>query len=86
MRWIDAQAGHAVDRSAVRAGPMTWDGEPPLDVVVPTTDQLMAELDARLASADVLRVSGREWLASDDFRREVESRIEAFRRRGGRVE
>jgi hypothetical protein len=86
MRWVDAQAGPGGDGDVAERLEMPWEGEPPLDVVVQTTAQLMAELDARLASADVLRVTGGEWLASVDFRREVEPRIEAFRRRGGRVE
>jgi hypothetical protein len=55
-------------------------------VTVPTPEQLFAELEQRLAGVQVLRVHGREWLASGDFRREVESSMEAFRRRGGRVE
>jgi hypothetical protein len=97
VRWIDAQAGAAFGDDLMRADAENledelsfldadWDGEPLLDVVVPTTAELFEELERRLRSVQVLRVTGREWLAGDDFRREVESRIEAFRRRGGRVE
>ena len=98
MRWVDARVGASGGGDATaRADPSgsgalaepseaPWTGEPPLEVVVPTRVQLLAELDARLQGAHVLRVTGSEWLASDDFRREVESRIEAFRSRGGRVE
>jgi hypothetical protein len=85
MRYVDARAGvgtgDVLDPYAV-----DWDGEPPLDIVVPTTGELFAELDRRLSGVQVLRVIGREWLSGDEFRREVESRIEAFRVRGGRVE
>jgi len=95
VRWIDAQAGAAFGddladmegmEDEVALFDATWDGEPPLDVIVPTTDELFDELERRLRSVQVLRVTGREWLAGEDFGREVESRIEAFRRRGGRVE
>lgn len=88
MQWVDARAGDGItgQERETGAGTGAWDGEPPLDVVVPTTEQLFAELERRLVDVQVLAVRGREWLASEDFRREVESRIEAFRRRGGRVE
>jgi len=88
VRWIDAQASAAADGVEPDAWipEADWDGEPPLDVVVPTAEQLFEELERRLRGVQVLRVTGREWLASDDFRSEVEARIEAFRRRGGRVE
>lgn len=84
MRWVDARAGGAAPAAAPAS--TEWAGEPPLDVVVPTREELLAELERRLTDVQVLRVSGREWLAAGDFRRDVEARIEAFRRRGGRVE
>lgn len=77
-----ADAGVA---AAARVAP-EGEGEPPLDVVAPTRAELLAELERSLAGVQVVRVGGREWLASGDFRREVEARLEAFRRRGGRVE
>jgi hypothetical protein len=87
MRWVDARSGLGSTGVTDAEGPAhMWGGEPPLDVTVPTPEQLFAELERRLAGVDVLRVKGREWLVPGDFRREVESRIEAFRRRGGRVE
>jgi hypothetical protein len=87
MRWVDARSGLAETGVTDEEGDAeVWGSEPPLDVTAPTPGQLFAELERRLAGVQVLRVSGREWLAGADFRREVESRIEAFRRRGGRVE
>ena len=88
MQWVDARSGLGAKTSADDAerAAAVWGGEPPLDVIVPTPEQLFAELEERLAGVQVLRVTGREWLASGAFRREVESRMEAFRRRGGRVE
>jgi hypothetical protein len=88
MRYVDAQAGAGLARVAhegMRHG-VGWNGEPPLDVDAPTIEDLFSELDARLSTAQVLKVIGREWLSRGDFAREVESRIETFRRRGGRVE
>jgi len=89
MRWVDAQARVGTGALADDAGAgaaVPWGGEPPLEVVAQTTDELLAELDGRLRSAHVLRVRGREWLAAAEFRGAVESRIDAFRRRGGRLE
>ena len=88
IRWVDARSGLGATASAddVERDAALWGGEPSLDVTVPTPEQLFAELEQRLAGVQVLRVHGREWLASGDFRREVESSMEAFRRRGGRVE
>ena len=89
VRWVNARAGvgSAAGASfADGAAAPPCDGEPLLDVVVPGIDDVLAELDGRLQGAHVLRVSGREWLADEGFRGAVESRIEAFRRRGGRVE
>ena len=74
------------DASVSPHGMPAWEGEPLLDVAVPSADELLLELERQLSVVQVLRVSGREWLASEDFRREVDARIEAFRRRGGRVE
>jgi hypothetical protein len=67
-------------------GLLGWEGEPPTDIVTITTTELLAELERELARADVLRVLDRDWLSDRDFRRDVESRIEFFRDRGGRVE
>jgi hypothetical protein len=64
-----------------------WEGagEPPLEIAAPSAADLFAELERRLASANVLRVLDPEWLAEPELRREVEARLEAFRARGGRV-
>lgn len=86
VRWIDTRAGGASVVDGADAPGGAWDGEPPLDVVVPSAEELLGELETGLRSVQVLRVTGREWLAGADFGREVESRIEAFRQRGGRVE
>jgi len=88
MQWVDARAGLGMDEPSSESEPHApdWDGEPPLDIIVPSTEELFAELERRLSDAHVLKVVGREWLAGEDFRSEVESHIEAFRRRGGRVE
>ena len=85
MRYTDAKAG-ALRASGGSGDPESWEGEPPLEMVTPTTDDLLRELDEELASADVLHVLDRDWLVAGAFRGPVEARIDAFRRRGGRVE
>ena len=88
MRYVDAQS-HAVRRKEPGEADVDrpwWDGEPPTEIETPTVGELFEELDRELSKADVLRVLDRDWLAGREFRREVETRIEAFRRRGGRVE
>ena len=85
MRHTDAKSG-ALRASGGSGDPESWEGEPPLEMVTPTTDDLLRELDEELASADVLHVLDRDWLVAGAFRGAVEARIDAFRRRGGRVE
>ncbi len=85
MRYTDAKSG-ALRASGGSGDPESWEGEPPLEMVTPTTDDLLRELDEELASADVLHVLDRDWLVAGAFRGPVEARIDAFRRRGGRVE
>lgn len=92
MRWADARAG--VGRPAVAEGAAegvgsdarSWEGEPPTDIVTETPDQLFEQLERELAQADVLRVLERDWLADEAFRSSVETRVEAFRRRGGTIQ
>ncbi len=88
MRYVDARspAGRREEQGKVDADPQSWDGEPPTEIEKQTAGELFEELDRELSNADVLRVLDRDWLASGEFRLEVETRIEAFRRRGGRVE
>jgi hypothetical protein len=83
MRWVDAEA---------RAARMCDDqdipesGEPPTRIAAERSEDLLAELERRLGGADVLRVIDAQWLQPTELRLLVESRIEAFRRRGGRIE
>ena len=88
MRYADARsgAGRAQESSEVDVDPQSWDGEPPTEIVMPTTTEVFEELERELSSADVLRVLDRDWLAGGAFRQEVEVRIDAFARRGKRVE
>jgi hypothetical protein len=88
MRWADARSGAGA--AGMDDGDVddlqSWDGEPPTEIVTMTSDDLLEELDRELARADVLHVLGPDWLSDSEFRRDVESRVEAFRARGGRVE
>jgi hypothetical protein len=47
---------------------------------------LFDALARELGTAEVVRVVGREWLADDQLKQEVERLIAAFVDRGGRVE
>ena len=87
MRWADARSAPGIAGDERGSGDMQpWEGEPPTEIVTMTTTGLLDDLERELAQADVLRVLGRDWLNDADFRRDVESRVEAFRVRGGRVE
>lgn len=86
VRWVDAPA---TTTPRVLAQAITgWreePGEPPTMVFLETRDELLRQLDACLSGAKVLRLLEPEWLGDPDLRREVETRIAEFRRRGGRV-
>jgi hypothetical protein len=84
MRYLDSQATTGpVDEPVSRD---SWDGEPPAQLEARTTRQLFDDLDRELQSVDIVRVVDTDWLAREEFRREVELLISAVRARGGRVE
>jgi hypothetical protein len=62
------------------------DGEPPARFALRTVRQLFDDLARDLREADVLRITDAEWLAEDEFRREVNALAATVRARGGRVE
>jgi hypothetical protein len=102
LRWVDARgrarattpeeaaalgepprgvaAATAADDAALEAG------EPPARIAAEAAADLFESLERRLATADVVRVAGREWLQEDELRRGVDAALEAFERRGGRIE
>lgn len=95
VRWADARAraGAAVAAGTEGAAGTevaglqnAWGGEPPTELVVPTVEQILGELERGLAEADVLRVAETEWLSDPSFRGVIEPRVAAFREAGGRVE
>ena len=61
-------------------------GEPDAQFEARSARDLFDDLARELGGADVVRVVGREWLADDELKREVERLISAFVERGGRVE
>jgi hypothetical protein len=61
-------------------------GEPAARFDTPTAAQLFDDLASELQAIDVLRITHTEWLAADDFRREVDRVAAAVRARGGRVD
>jgi hypothetical protein len=86
MRWSDARSRAGAGVGVADAHEPGWDGEPPSELVTETVDALLGELDRGLAGADALRITDEGWLSDPAFRSELESRVEAFRERGGRVE
>jgi len=83
VRWVDAMA-HAARPSVHELFPET--GEPPTQVAGERTDDLLEELERKLADAEVVRVIEERWLDDMALMSGVKRRIEAFERRGGRVE
>ena len=61
-------------------------GEPPARFEQRSARQLFDDLALDLREVDVLKVTQTEWLAADDFRREIERLAAAVRAGGGRVE
>jgi hypothetical protein len=76
VRWLDARP--SLSPAAIAEAVSGWLEEP-------GEDELLAQLDACFAGASTVRLSGPEWLADADLRREVDARLVAFRQRGGRV-
>jgi hypothetical protein len=61
-------------------------GEPDAQYDMANAQDLFDGLARELDAADVVRVVGREWLADDELKQEVERLIAAFVARGGRME
>ena len=82
MRYLDVRRPQA----GPQAPPDYWLGEPEAQHDVPSARDLFDDLARELSAADVVRVVGRDWLADDELKREVERLIARFVERGGRVE
>lgn len=83
------QLGTTMGATLQGPAPDVWElseEEPPGLLMERTTQELFAGVDRELREADVLRVVDTEWLGVDVFRQDVDALLEAFRRRGGRVE
>ena len=83
MLYVDARNAESSDTPDALETP---GGEPPARFEMRTTRQLFDDLARDLIDADVLRVTHTEWLAADDFKREVDALVDAVRARGMRVE
>ncbi len=83
MRYVDAQSAVG---SPERVGEApVWEGEPPTAIEAETVAGLFDDFARNLEEVDILRMRDRQWLGEADLRREVETRVEAFRRGGGVV-
>lgn len=60
-------------------------GQSPTGFATLSPEALLAALERELDQADELRVLERDWLGHGALAREVGARIEAFRRRGGKI-
>ena len=80
MRYVDTR--HTPEPQ----GEDEHDGEPPARFELRSTRQLFDDLARDLRDADVLRVIHGEWLAEEEFTREVNALVDTVRARGGRVE
>jgi hypothetical protein len=83
MQYLDARRPQAVSQATP---PAFWLGEPEAHFTGRSARDLFEDLARELGDADVVRIVGREWLADEGLKREVERLISAFVERGGRVE
>lgn len=83
VRHVDIQALGRGEHADARP---PSEGEPPAVFEERTTDQLFEGLDRDLGEVDVLRIVNRDWLVSEDLRRQLDALVKAFRARGGTVE
>ncbi len=82
MRAVDSRVPAALTEPDDRPG-----GEPPRAVAPRPIEQLIDEVERETADADVLRIAGAGWLASDRLLEEqVNALIASFEARGGLVE
>ena len=63
-----------------------WMGEPPTIVQRRSVEDLIASIEADLADVQLLRLLEPEWLEGLDHRDRMNALLQAFERRGGRVE
>ena len=81
MRYVDARRTAEPDDDDAAVN-----GEPPARFDRRSVRQLFDDLARDLRDADLLRVTHTEWLAEEDFRREVTALVDVVRARGARVE
>lgn len=81
MRYVDARRAPEPD-----AADVVVDGEPPARFDRRSVRQLFDDIAADVHDADLLRVTQTEWLAEEEFRREVAALADGVRHSGGRVE
>lgn len=63
-----------------------WSAEPPLEREAQDLDGLLESVAAAISGAQVVRVSGREWLPSFALGQRLQGLLDGFARRGGQVE
>lgn len=86
MQYLDAQLTWGPQQDPAVAEGSTWGGEPPAEFEPRSVEQLFANVERDLESADVLVIAEPRWLASEPLQPHLETLIASFRARGGRVE
>jgi hypothetical protein len=81
MRYVDAR-----QTAEPPADDIAADGEPPARFERRSVRQLFDDIARDVRDADLVRITQTEWLAEEDFRREVTALADAVRARGARVE
>jgi hypothetical protein len=81
MLFLDSQA---VDPSPPDDGPSF--AEPPAMLPGRDVDEWLCDLEFQLATVEVIRVIGPEWLRPDDLRRRIDALLHRLEMRGIRIE
>jgi len=88
MQYLDATAGAA--RASAHTNEIdatSWsEGEPPLMIDQPTSEEFFLDLQRELLSADLVRIRDSHWLVDEKIRSRLDAVLAAVRAGGTRVE
>jgi hypothetical protein len=85
MRYLDARITGA-ERTESGASPDPWGHEPASVFENRTASQMFDDMAVGLKDADVLRLVDRQWIRDVELEARLDSLIDEFTRRGGRVD
>jgi len=88
MQHLDIAAGAA--RASAHAQPLEapfWsEGEPPLLIDQPTSEEFFQDLQCELLNADVVRIRDSHWLVGEEIRRSLDDVLAVVRAAGRPIE